>query len=419
MPLEQYHESSAERRHRHLSGAESENAVTVSDTVQPSIDGVADDLEKTTKIKTEDNSQEYVSGVKLGLIVVSVSLACFLTVMDISIISTTIPKITDDFKSLVDVGWYGSAYNLGSAALVPLTGKMYNHFNLKFPWKSSQVIGLFCGAGLNAVVWAFWNRHRGDEGLIPTSMVQRRIAAISSLNYGLFMAVVFGGVFYLPIYFQAIKEKSAMLSGVYLMPNILPQILTTILTVPKVGRIPPFALFAAATTAIGSGLYGTFQPNTSTGKWIGYQILAGVGQGFGFQMPLIAIQNDTKPEHFAEATSLLVWAQYVGPTIFIVAYNTLFTSSLRSEIPKHAPNADVEAIVAAGATEFRKLVSAEDLPAVLVAYANAIDHVFFLVAAVGVLAFLAAFGMGWSDIRQKPAAPGTSNDDGSSSPAQA
>ncbi|CAI0652066.1 unnamed protein product [Colletotrichum noveboracense] len=573
MPLEQYHESSAERRHRHLSGAESENAVTVSDTVQPSIDGVADDLEKTTKIKTEDNSQEYVSGVKLGLIVVSVSLACFLTVMDISIISTTIPKITDDFKSLVDVGWYGSAYNLGSAALVPLTGKMYNHFNLKwtflvfflafelgsalcgaaqtsamliigrtiaglgasgiingsftiistsvplekrppfigacmgisqldqvigpliggafttgYTWRWSfyinlplgaivavplviihipeqiakqsplrvlkastvfstlsaspclHLIGLFCGAGLNAVVWAFWNRHRGDEGLIPTSMVQRRIAAISSLNYGLFMAVVFGGVFYLPIYFQAIKEKSAMLSGVYLMPNILPQILTTILTgvlgkthiqpsfsqssltcltVPKVGRIPPFALFAAATTAIGSGLYGTFQPNTSTGKWIGYQILAGVGQGFGFQMPLIAIQNDTKPEHFAEATSLLVWAQYVGPTIFIVAYNTLFTSSLRSEIPKHAPNADVEAIVAAGATEFRKLVSAEDLPAVLVAYANAIDHVFFLVAAVGVLAFLAAFGMGWSDIRQKPAAPGTSNDDGSSSPAQA
>ncbi|KAI8238259.1 Efflux pump mlcE [Colletotrichum sp. SAR 10_86] len=556
MPPEQSHESSAERRHPHLSSAESENAVTVSNTVQPSIDGVADDLEKTTKVKIGDNSQEYVSGVKLGLIVVSVSLACFLTVMDISVISTAIPKITDDFKSLVDVGWYGSAYNLGSAALVPLTGKMYNHFNLKwtflvfffafelgsalcgaaqtsamliigrtiaglgasgiingsftiisasvplekrppfigacmgisqlgqvmgpliggafttgytwrwsfyinlplgalvavplviihipeqvvkqsplhvlkglhrfldligfalfapsvimlllalqyggnqFPWKSSQVIGLFCGAIVNAVVWAFWNRHKGDEGLIPTSMVKRHIVAISSLNYGLFMAVVFGGVFYLPIYFQAIKEKSAML-------------------IPKVGRIPPFALFAAATTAIGSGLYGTFQPNTSTGKWVGYQILAGVGQGFGFQMPLIAIQNDTKPEHLAEATSLLVWAQYVGPTIFIVAYNTLFTSSLRSEIPKHAPNADVEAIVAAGATEFRKLVSAEDLPAILVAYANAIDHVFFLVASVGVLAFLAAFGMGWRDIRQKPAAPVTSNDDGSSSPTQA
>lgn len=135
--------------------------------------------------------------------------------------------------------------------------------------------------------------------------------------------------------------------------------------------------------------------------------------------PLIAIQNDTKLEHLAEATSLLVWAQYAGPTIFIVAYNTLFTSNLRSEIPKHAPNADVEAIVAAGATEFRKLVSAEDLTAVLVAYANAIDHVFFLVASVGAVAFLAAFGMGWRDIRQKAALPETSNEDGSSGPAKA
>lgn len=67
-------------------------------------------------------------------------------------------------------------------------------------------------------------------GAFTTGYTWRWSFYISSLNYGLFMAVVFGGVFYLPIYFQAIREKSAMLSGVYLMPNILPQILTTILT---------------------------------------------------------------------------------------------------------------------------------------------------------------------------------------------
>ncbi|KAJ5005170.1 Efflux pump mlcE [Colletotrichum sp. SAR 10_66] len=522
MPPEQSHESSAERRHPYLSSAESENAVTVSNTVQPSIDGVADDLEKTTKVKIGDNSQDaalvpltgkmynhfnlkwtflvFFFAFELGsalcgaaqtsaMLIVGRAIAGLgasgiingsFTIISASVPLEKRPPLIGTCMGISQLGqvigpliggafttgytWRWSFYinlPLGAIVAVPLVmihipeqvakqsplhvlKGLHRFLDLigfalfapsvimlllalqyggnQFPWKSSQVIGLFCGAGVNAVVWAFWNRHKGDEGLIPTSMVRRRIVAISSLNYGLFMAVVFGGVFYLPIYFQAIKEKSAMLSGVYLMPNILPQILTTILTgvlVPKVGRIPPFALFAAATTAIGSGLYGTFQPNTSTGKWIGYQILAGVGQGFGFQMPLIAIQNDTKPEHLAEATSLLVWAQYVGPTIFIVAYNTLFTSSLRSEVPKHAPNADVEAIVAAGATEFRKLVSAEDLPAVLVAYANAIDHVFFLVAAVGVFAFLAAFGMGWRDIREKPAAPVTSNDDGSSSPTQA
>lgn len=94
MPSEQSHESSTEGRDRRPYGAESENAVTVSDTMQPSTDDFL--LIKTTKIKTEDNSQEYVSGVKVGLIVVSVSLACFLTVMDISVISIVSIQLSVD-----------------------------------------------------------------------------------------------------------------------------------------------------------------------------------------------------------------------------------------------------------------------------------------------------------------------------------
>lgn len=118
---------------------------------------------------------------------------------------------------------------------------------------------------------------------------------------------------------------------------------------------------------------------------------------------MIAVQNDIKPEHLAEAISLIVWAQYVGPTIFIVLYNTLFTASLRSKMPKYAPNANVEAIIAAGATKFRGVVSASELPSVVLAYSKSIDDVFYLVAGVGGLAFLAAFGMGWRDIRKPPA----------------
>lgn len=100
----------------------------------------------------------------------------------------------------------------------------------QFSWNSSVVIGLFIGAGANGIVWGIWNWHKGEAALIPASMVKRRIVAISALNYGLFMALVFGAVYYLPIYFQAIKEASAVLSGVYLLPNIIPQVITTILT---------------------------------------------------------------------------------------------------------------------------------------------------------------------------------------------
>ncbi|CAJ2500230.1 Uu.00g030830.m01.CDS01 [Anthostomella pinea] len=80
-----------------------------------------------------DNPQ-YVSGAKFEAIIGSLVLSCFLSLLDTSVVSTAVPKITDEFHSLADVGWYGSAYSLGSAALQPLTGKIYQHFSLKCSW---------------------------------------------------------------------------------------------------------------------------------------------------------------------------------------------------------------------------------------------------------------------------------------------
>ncbi|KAK0652690.1 major facilitator superfamily domain-containing protein [Cercophora newfieldiana] len=52
----------------------------------------------------------------------------FLTLLDASIISTAIPKITTEFHSVLDIGWYGAAYQLANASLQPLAGKLYKYF---------------------------------------------------------------------------------------------------------------------------------------------------------------------------------------------------------------------------------------------------------------------------------------------------
>lgn len=75
---------------------------------------------------------QYVTGIKLALVVASVALGCFLMLVDTMVISTVstsvstaqlmmssqrfsqaIPRITDEFRSLADVGWYASAYQFG------------------------------------------------------------------------------------------------------------------------------------------------------------------------------------------------------------------------------------------------------------------------------------------------------------------
>ena len=70
-----------------------------------------------------DDEAVYPTGLKLTLIVIALCLSVFLVALDNTIIATAIPKITDRFNSLGDVGWYGSAYLLTTCALQLFFGK--------------------------------------------------------------------------------------------------------------------------------------------------------------------------------------------------------------------------------------------------------------------------------------------------------
>lgn len=99
----------------------------------------------------------YASGLKLFFITLGLCLAVFLMALDQSIIATAIPRITNDFNSLDDVGWYGSAYLLTTASLQLLFGKFYTFMNIK--WVFLTAIGIFelgsliCGVAQNSVTF--------------------------------------------------------------------------------------------------------------------------------------------------------------------------------------------------------------------------------------------------------------------------
>ena len=85
------------------------------------------DLEEMTRIATSD----YPHGVKLAFIIVALVLSIFLVALDMTIVATAIPRITDEFHSLDQVGWYGSAFFLTLGAFQSTWGKAYKYFPLK------------------------------------------------------------------------------------------------------------------------------------------------------------------------------------------------------------------------------------------------------------------------------------------------
>jgi hypothetical protein len=70
------------------------------------------DTNDPTLSNTNDESLNHLHGVSLALMLVALSAAVFCVALDMTIIATAIPRISDDFHALQDIGWYGSAYLL-------------------------------------------------------------------------------------------------------------------------------------------------------------------------------------------------------------------------------------------------------------------------------------------------------------------
>ncbi|KAL2875456.1 hypothetical protein SGCOL_009368 [Colletotrichum sp. CLE4] len=60
--------------------------------------------------------------------------------LDNIIISTAIPRITDEFRSINDIGWYGSAYLLTTCNFQLTFGKLYSLFSIKLIYLISIII---------------------------------------------------------------------------------------------------------------------------------------------------------------------------------------------------------------------------------------------------------------------------------------
>ncbi|PTD01896.1 Efflux pump roqT [Fusarium culmorum] len=94
---------------------------------------------------------------KFWLIIVSVFAAMLLVALDRTIIATAIPQITNDFQSLGDIGWYGSAYMLTTAAFQLIFGRIYRFYDLKKTFLACiltfEIGSAICGAAPNSVAF--------------------------------------------------------------------------------------------------------------------------------------------------------------------------------------------------------------------------------------------------------------------------
>ncbi|KGO43900.1 Major facilitator superfamily domain, general substrate transporter [Penicillium expansum] len=91
-------------------------------------------------VQQTERTSKYAKFSSVILISIVLCLATLCVAVDNTIISTTVPRITHDFRSIDDVGWYASIYPLTSCAFQPSYGKVYTLFSSKIVFLAALLI---------------------------------------------------------------------------------------------------------------------------------------------------------------------------------------------------------------------------------------------------------------------------------------
>ncbi len=271
----------------------------------------------------------------------------------------------------------------------------------KYAWKDARIImllvicGVLCIAFIGIQIW------KGDAGTVPPRIVKQRSMAAAIWFCFFSGAAMMVLMYYLPIWFQAVKGVSAVKSGIMLLPTLISTVITSIvcgILVSKVGYYTPFFILSSILMPIGAGLLTTFTPETAHPKWIGFQVLLGVGLGMASQQQLNVVQTVFGRSDIAVASAIIMFVRFLGSAIFLPVAENVFLNSLVSKLT-NLPNVDAAAVTNGGATDLTSLASGDDLKVLLADYNSALVDVFYLVVATSAVTVFGAIFVEWKSLK--------------------
>ncbi|KAI7774257.1 hypothetical protein LA080_009034 [Diaporthe eres] len=283
-----------------------------------------------------------------------------------------------------------------------------------YAWKSGQIISLFVVFGVTLIVFIGIQVWLDETATISPRIASQRTIWSACIYTLLLTGSFFIVVYFLPIYFQAVKSASALQSGIDTIPLVVSQVLAIIMVgvlTSKIGYYIPFIYVSVVISAVGSGLLITLSSNTSTAQWIGYQILYGFGSGCGFQVPQVAAQTVLPFKDIPTGIAITLFFQSLGGSIFVSVGNNVLNDRLARYIASlELPGVDADQVIQAGATAWHRVVPARYIGAVTGAYNQALRQTFLIGLITACLGCIGAVFMEWESVKSRPKVPAANGD---------
>ncbi|WVQ81540.1 hypothetical protein IAT38_003664 [Cryptococcus sp. DSM 104549] len=274
-------------------------------------------------------------------------------------------------------------------------------------WDDAGVIVSLVFALLLFVSLIFWSIWIGGRAMLPMVLFKDKHFAtgvwVPFFGYGSVVVCLY----YLPLYFEAIKDKPATRAGVLLLA--LQLIMAPVLFLSgKFGEITGHAkntiIVGSCLMIVASGIFTTLTKSTSIATVVGIEVIWGVGLGLVLNIMVILIQAKylDQPQLVPHVTNVFNFWGFIGRIVAMSTATNIFNNKLRASLSTIGLPVALEAQVAAAPKAVWTAVPAELRDAVLDGYASSIVKVFWVTLSFSLACLFAASHM--ADINLKTAA---------------
>lgn len=272
-----------------------------------------------------------------------------------------------------------------------------------FTWSSRQIIGLFVTSGVLITVFCiqqFWaigttTSHR----LFPMEFFRSPIMVMMFLATACASVTIFVPVYFIPLYFQFVRNDNALDAGIRLLPFVAFAVTMAVTNGAVMSKKPyymPWYVMSGALCLVGSALLYTVDGNTSTAKIYGYSIVLGVGSGSFIQLSFTVVQAKAEKQKVPIAIGFLTFAQLIGPAVALCIANAVFlnesTAGILALDPSLSPQTIQSAISGASSRQIPG-ISTEIQRMALHVIVNAMSKAYLLSLSAGALTLVMAVFM--------------------------
>ncbi|KAG0352489.1 hypothetical protein BG005_008052 [Podila minutissima] len=145
----------------------------------------------------------------------------------------------------------------------------------------------------------------------------------------------FGIMFFMPLYFQIVRQESATASGLEMLPLIVGLLVTSIgsgIMVSKYGQPRPFIWIGLILSTTSTGLLVPLHEDSSRGEIIAYLFINGCSLGFSMQTLMIDIQSAVATKDIAVAIANATFFRTVGSVFGVAISGMVFNNTVQKHL---------------------------------------------------------------------------------------